>query len=671
MIKPRYWIALSALLLLTLTVVVSHWPSTMSLGLPNSPYQTVSTWPEFERPVDAALEARIDDILQTMTLRQKVGQMTQGEIQHVRPSQAKEYGLGSVLNGGGSWPGKTPFHVLEDWLELADAYWLASTESATGIPLLWGTDAVHGHNNLQGATLFPHNIALGATGDLELVRSIAAVTADQVRASGVDWTFAPTVAIADNPAWGRSYESFSQDADAVFHFAKAVVEGYQQGQNAPGILATAKHFIGDGATRNGVDQGDAWVSEAILRERHAQGFYGALDADVQVIMASFNSWWTKRLHGHEYLLTDVLKKQMGFDGFVISDWNGINDVYQCLPNSCPQAINAGIDMVMVPTAWKAFIDNTVASVEAGDIPMSRIDDAVRRILRVKLRSGLFEQPRPSERIGAGDESAVNSPELNALARQAVRQSTVLLKNNDQVLPLNPAGRYLVTGLAHRIAIQAGGWSLNWQGGAYDNDYFGPSATLLDGLREWTGANNGSLQVGLPGVNEKLDADAAIVVLSERSYAEGEGDLTAWQSSAAEKQTGFDGIAQLSAIQQRYPELPIVTIVIAGRPLWMNPQINVSDAFVMGWLPGTQGAGIADLLFGEHPFTGRLPFNWPADDCEGLPRSTRRAAFAVGYGLTTDQTVIVPELKAQPAREIGTNGLAPDCVWQRVLLSPFQ
>lgn len=664
----RLW-KLALGLFVVLLIVTPHVYEEPSLDIAVSPYADVVDWPDFKKPADPDLENDIARRLSAMTLRQKVAQMTQAEINYITPEQAGEYALGSVFNGGGVWPNGSPFHSVSDWVSLADRYWLASTQSATGIPLLWGTDAIHGHNNVSGATLFPHNIALGATGNPDLVERIAAATAAQVRATGLDWTFAPTVAIADSPSWGRSYESFSQDSDAVYQFARAAVRGYQDNSSGYGILATAKHFIGDGATRNGVDQGDAWVSERLLRERHAQGYYAALEEDVQVVMASFSSWWTKRLHGHEYLLTDVLKNQLGFDGFVLSDWNGITDVYQCLTTYCPAAINAGIDMVMVPSGWREFIDNTVKAVNDGEIPMSRIDDAVTRILRVKLRAGLFDQPAPSERQGAGDFALINSPELNQLAREAVQQSVVLLKNNDRTLPLKPDGHYLILGRADHIATQAGGWSLNWQGGSYDNNYFGEAATVLNGIEQITGVDRITTQ--MPKAQQNHSLDAAIVVLSERSYAEGKGDLASWQSSAARKQLGFSGIKQLDVVRTRFPDLPIIVVYIGGRPLWMNPQINAADAFVVGWLPGTQGAGIADALFGQSPITGRLPFNWPDDDCEGFPLNSRRAAFEIGYGLSLEDDIETPALPDRPALEVGTAGLAPDCVWQRQLLTPLR
>jgi beta-glucosidase len=559
---------------------------------------------------------------------------------------------------------------LQDWLTLADAYWLASTESETGIPLLWGTDAVHGHNNVRGATLFPHNLGLGATQDPELVRAIAEATRGQVIASGLDWTFAPTVALATDPAWGRTYESYGQDPAQIYHFAKAAVEGYQSPDLTRGILATAKHFIGDGATNNGKDQGDSFLWESQFVNRHAQGYYGAMDANVQVIMASFNSWWTKKLHGHPYLLTDVLKIKMGFDGFVVSDWNGITQVYQCTVSSCPDAINAGIDMVMVPSAWREFIRDTMNDVEQGLIPMARIDDAVRGILRVKFRAGLFEKPRPSERPGAGDETLLNSAELNALARRAVQASTVVLKNDEQLLPLNPNGNYLVLGRSDHIATHAGGWSLNWQGGAFDNSFFGPASTLLEGVDEAL-TRSQPVATRLPVVGENTQYDAAIVVLTERSYAEGAGDLTTWQSHRADRQTGFHGLKEFKTVRERFPSLPIVTVYIGGRPLWLSPQINQSDAFVVGWLPGTQSAGIADVLFGKAPATGKLPLHWPKDDCAGKPSEPRHAAFQIGDGLSFEDNVRLAKLPETPAWEIGTNGLAPDCFFQRHLLTPFR
>ncbi|MFT6986113.1 MAG: beta-glucosidase, partial [Psychromonas sp.] len=406
------------------------------VNLHNRYSEQMDEWPKPKRKkLSPEIEARIDALLNKMTLPEKIGQMTQGEISWVSPNDVQEHALGSVLNEGGSRPGYV-YGPLSDWVERADRYWLASQQTINKIPIMWGTDALHGHNGVKGMTLFPHNIGLGASGDAQLVANIGRATASQVRASGLDWTFAPTVAIVKNTRWGRSYESYGQDPELVYHLSKAMVSGLQENLTTDGILATAKHFIGDGAVRNGDDQGEAYITEDELINRQAMGYYAALEADVQIVMASFSSWWLTKLHADHYLLSEVLKNRMGFDGFIISDYNAIRQIVGCSIASCPAAINAGVDMLMVPKNWKQFIENTVGQVENGEIALSRIDDAVRRILRVKMRAGLFEQVQPSRRENSGNTGLMSSPEIKALARQAVRQSLVMLKNSDQLLPLS-------------------------------------------------------------------------------------------------------------------------------------------------------------------------------------------------------------------------------------------
>ena len=362
---------------------------------------TYSSWPSLSSEVSLDVESTVASILSSMTTAEKVGQMVQAEISNVTPNQARDWNLGSVLNSGGSWP-KGQYSTVADWVALADSFYEASTDTSdggVGIPIIWGTDAVHGHNNVVGATIFPQNIGLGATNNPQLMREIGEITALEVAATGIDWVFAPTLAVVRNDTWGRTYEGYSEDPEIARAYAGEIVRGLQgEGENLFGpanVIATAKHFVGDGGTENGIDQGNTVVTEDTLINVHAQGYVSALEADVQTVMASYNSWNGTKIHGNQYLLTDVLKQQMGFDGFVIGDWNGHGQVPGCRDDQCAEAIMAGVDMIMVPSAWQPFIQNTIAQVENGIIPMSRINDAVSRILRVKMRAGYADKVKPS------------------------------------------------------------------------------------------------------------------------------------------------------------------------------------------------------------------------------------------------------------------------------------
>src|SRR3989475_9509758 len=442
-------------------------------------------WPRIRSEIrrDPLTELMVAAMVSRMTLAEKVGQMTQAEIQSITPAEVRQYHIGSVLNGGGSWPNNDKHATPSAWLALADAYWDAAlaADGAVKVPIMWGIDAVHGNSNVFGATLFPHNIGLGAARDPCLVRGIARATAEQVRVTGQDWAFAPTLAVVRDDRWGRTYEGFSEDPAITRAYAAAYVAGLQNAgededrsvRRLRGVLATAKHFIGDGGTAEGRDQGVNPSSEAVLREIHGQGYFGALGAGAQTVMISFSSWTNEELnihegkvHGSRYLITDVLKGKMGFDGLVVSDWNGIGQVTGCSNFRCAQALNAGIDVFMVPAEWRQFIDNAIQLVQSGAVPMSRIDDAVTRILRVKLRAGLFGARRPSERRLAGDAGTLVHREL---AREAAQRSTVLLKNNENVnnknvLPLARNQKILVGGKgADNFAIQTGGGALSWEG----------------------------------------------------------------------------------------------------------------------------------------------------------------------------------------------------------------
>ena len=493
----------------------------------------LSDWPRVTSRVhdSTQVERKVQKLVSGMTLEQKVGQMTQPEITSITPAEVGQYHIGSVLNGGGAWPGGNKHASQADWLALADAYWQASMDDQ-GIPVIWGIDAVHGNSNVYSATLFPHNIGLGAAHDPCLVRHVEEATAEQVRSTGQDWAFAPTLAVVRDDRWGRTYEGFSEDPRITRAYGYEAMKGLQDtdrsGIGDSGVIGTAKHFIGDGGTEGGKDQGVNPSSEPEMINVHGQGYYGALAAGAQSVMISFNSWTNEalgitegKLHGSHKAITEILKGKMGFDGLVVSDWNGIGQVAGCTNASCPQAINAGLDIVMVPQDWKAFIANTVAQVQSGQIPMARIDDAVTRILRVKLRAGLFDQPRPSEREHAGDPDALDH---RALARKAVRKSLVLLKNEGTLLPLQSSAKVLVVGKsADSLPNQTGGWSLTWQGTGNSNADFPNGTTILAGLRAALGAANVTFDEDGEGVDPS-QYDAVIAVIGETPYAEGVGDI---------------------------------------------------------------------------------------------------------------------------------------------------
>lgn len=619
-------------------------------------------------PGDASVEADITSLLARMTLEQKVGQLVQAEIQHVTPADVREFHLGSVLNGGGSFPGAVKSATVADWVALADAYYDASMDTAGGrlaIPILWGTDAVHGHNNVIGATLFPHNIGLGAARDADLVRQIGEATALEVRATGLDWTFAPTLAVVRDDRWGRTYEGYAEDPELVRAYAASMVTGLQGEAgtaaflDASHVLATAKHFLGDGGTEGGVDRGDTRSTERELLDIHAQGYFPAFEAGAQTVMASFNSWRGEKLHGSRYLLTDVLTERIGFDGFVVSDWNGIGEVTGCTDDSCAAAINAGVDMIMVPEQWRELLANTVAQVRAGEIPEARVDEAVRRILRVKRRAGLFAAGRPSSRPHAGDAALIGAPAHRAVARQAVRRSLVLLKNTGGLLPLRRDQRVLVAGAAaDDIGMQAGGWSITWQGTGNTNADFPGATSIAAGIAAAVAAGGGTAVLSPDGSFSRRP-DVAVVVFGEEPYAEMFGDLTSLSFSAEYPEP----LALLRRL--RAEGIPVVSVFLSGRPRWVNPELNASTAFVAAWLPGTEGAGIADVLFRtaagdvNHDFVGRLSYSWPAEPLQTpLNRGDAdyRPLFPYGFGLSAATADTLPGAlpEADPTPVTGRN-----------------
>jgi beta-glucosidase len=602
-------------------------------------------WPK-QDPImvrDPAIEERVTDLLGRMTLEEKVGQIIQADIASVTPQQVREFNLGSILNGGGSAPGNDIRASADKWLALSDEFWDASTDTSdggVGIPVIWGTDAVHGNSNIIGATIFPHNIGLGMADDPDMLYDIGRATAIEMLATGFDWTFAPTIAVARDDRWGRTYESYSEDPRIVAAYAPRIIEGIQGVYGSDDFLsenhmiATAKHFVGDGGTIDGRDQGDSRISESELREVHAAAYPSAINAGVQSVMASFNSFHGRKMHGYKEVLTDVLIGQMGFDGLVVGDWNGHGQVADCSNTSCAAAVNAGLDMFMAPNSWKRLYAATLSQVKRGEISMARLDEAVSRVIRVKLRAGVLESGRPSSRKHAGDFSLLGSDGHRAIARNAVRKSLVMLKNENNVLPISPDLNILLAGDgADNIGKQSGGWTLTWQGTGNSNDHFPHGMSIYDGFYEAMEAGGGTVTLSEDGSYTETP-DIAIVVFGEDPYAEFQGDRQTVDYDSD------DGLKLLK--QYKDAGIPAVGILISGRPLWVNPEINASDAFVAAWLPGSEGGGIADVLVANaegdarYEFTGKLSFSWPnaADQfAVNVGDEDYAPLFAYGHRLT--------------------------------------
>ncbi len=600
-------------------------------------------WPAGRSPglIDPKTEAFVTGLMGRMTLEEKVGQLIQADIGNVRPEDFDTYPLGSILAGGDSPPLGAPDRSgPQAWLATSRAFREASLKPRPGreaIPVIFGVDAVHGNSNVVGATIFPHNIGLGAARNPELIRRIGEATARETAAVGVDWAFGPTVAVVRDDRWGRTYEGYSEDPEIVAAYAGELVLGLQGAPSSwPAlksghVAGSAKHFIGDGGTENGKDQGDNKASEAELVRLNAPGYSAAIDAGVMTVMASFSSWQGAKLHGNKSLLTDVLKGRMGFEGFVVSDWNAHGQVEGCTNESCPQAVKAGVDMLMAPDSWKGLYANTLAQARSGEIPMARIDDAVRRILRVKVKAGVFG-PRPLE--GRLDE--VGSPRNREIARQAVRESLVLLKNNGGVLPIRGSARVLVAGDgADDIGKQTGGWTLSWQGTGNRPEHFPGAQSIWAGVRDAVSAAGGQAELSVDG-RFATKPDVAIVVFGEDPYAEFMGDRPTLEYQPGAK-TDLALMKRLKAAG-----VPVVAVFLSGRPLWVNPELNAADAFVAAWLPGSEGGGVADVLVGDasgkarHDFRGKLPFSWPKRaDQYSLNRGDAGydPLFAYGYGLT--------------------------------------
>ncbi|MFN3932953.1 MAG: glycoside hydrolase family 3 protein [Brevundimonas sp.] len=614
---------------------------------------TAALWPRAASPSamsDPATEAFVTELMSRMTVEEKVGQTIQADIGSIRPEDLQQYPLGSILAGGNSGPGGEERGDPQGWVDLARAF-RASAAARPGarVPLIFGIDAVHGHNNVIGATIFPHNIGLGAARNPELIGQIGEATALEVAVTGADWTFGPTLAVPRDDRWGRAYEGYAEDPEVQRAYAAPLTLGLQGTLSPdrplePGRIAgSAKHFLADGGTDGGRDQGDFTGTEQELIDVHLGGYVQAIDAGVLSVMASFSGWNGVKHTGNPTLLTDVLRGPLGFDGFVVSDWNAHGQLPGCSNESCAAAFNAGIDMFMAPDSWKPLYENTLAQVRSGEISMARLDEAVRRILRAKVKTGVFREERPVE----GQLQHLGSPAHRALARQAVRESLVLLKNQGGVLPIAGDARILVAGAAaDDIGQASGGWTLSWQGTGNTNAHFPRSQSIWAGLNEAVTAAGGSATLSPDGAFAERP-DVAIVVFGETPYAEFLGDL---------RTVDFEPEEPLAILRRlKAAGIPTVSVFLSGRPMWVNPELNASDAFVAAWLPGTEGGGLADVLVGDaagaprHDFTGVLSFSWPKD-ATGEPLNRGEPGydplFAYGYGLSYARTSEVPILSEE-------------------------
>jgi beta-glucosidase len=590
---------------------------------------------------DQPVEVRIEDLLSRMSLDEKIGQMTQPENNSISPKDTATYYIGSVLSGGG---GITYANNISEWTDHVKRFQDQALQTPLAIPLIFGVDSVHGFSHVNGATIFPHNIGLGATRDPELVRQIGQITAEEMLAAGIPWNFAPVIAVPQDIRWGRTYEGFGEDTLLVTELSSAYIDGFQTIPNDSKVVsgqtlyagATAKHFIGDGGTKFGtssqynmkpylIDQGDMKYDEATIRSLFLPPYKSAVNDGVMSVMISFSSWNGTKMHANKYMITDVLKGELGFKGFVVSDWGGIDQIDDDYEKAVVTAINAGVDMNMVPYDYMRFINTMKKAASAGDISQERIDDAVRRILRAKFELGLFENPY-------GDPTLIDTVGSDAhrqLARQAVRESLVLLRNDNNALPIaKDIPTIFVSGRgADSLGMQCGGWTLSWQGDAEARITGGTS--ILDAIKS-TVSPNTTLAYDETG---KFDgtADIGIVVVGESPYAEGVGD----QEDLQLAKWDIDAINNTHAYVNK-----LIVVLLSGRPMVITDQFQSADAWVAAWLPGTEGAGVTDVLFGDYPFVGKLPYSWPRSNAQ-LPVNENNSAgktgcqaplFAYGYGL---------------------------------------
>lgn len=653
-----------------------------------------SDWPKIESDIskDPLIEKEIQRIIALMTVEEKIGQIIQPDLRGVSPAEATKYKLGSILNGGGAWPNENKHATATDWASKADEYWFAVENAFEGrpfrIPFMWATDAVHGHNNAFRSTVFPHNIGLGCARDPELIEKIGRVTAIEVAATGLDWTFAPTVATPRDLRWGRVYEGYSEDPQITYHYASKMVKGLQGSaeelKTDQHVISNVKHWLGDGGTDIGVDRGVNRYSEELMINIHAMGYFSGLEAGAQVVMSSFNSWvneanydhstdikgeYNHKLHGSKYILNDVLKDKMGFDGLIVTDWHGHSEVSKCTHTDATYAINAGNDVLMVPVHehWIGVYEQTLKDVNSGVIAQSRLDDAVTRILRVKMRAGLWDKPQPTKRSLACNEAMLGKKEHREIAREAVRKSMVLLKNNRSVLPLSKNSKILLTGSASDdLQKQSGGWNLTWQGDENTLADFPGATTMKTALEAELGLDNVIHDPNLAQLDE--DYDIAVVVFGEDPYAEMMGDIKEWQNIdfASLKRSYRKDVKTIRKLHEAGKK--IISVFFSGRPLYVNELICKSDAFIAAFLPGSEGEGLTDVIVGDEQgqprfnFTGKLSYSWPnkksstsvnclpthvpnyvVPDNEQDPTGEHKPLFEYGYGLDYADHVEQPQL----------------------------
>lgn len=626
MIQPlKRFFTLHGMLPLILILFVCVFSGAMFLIIQSKQYDKIVTYSGRYLNETLSNEERVNDLLSQMTLSEKIGQMALVEKNSVRKSgDVSEYGIGGILSGAG---GKPDANTVEGWRDMVTKFEQLSRESRLGIPVLYGVDANHGHGNVPAATIFPHFIGLGASGDEDLVAEVARATGEELVATGINWSYSPTLDLPEDIRWGRVYETFSSDPNLVARLGSAYIRGIQNDDvgHVP-VLATAKHFIGAGSmgwesssNKNFlIDQGKIEVDEVKLREIYLPPFAAAVDAGVGSVMVGLQSWGTTKLSAEKYLITDVLKGELGFDGFVVSDWYSVYEISNFDFYSSVVAINAGVDMIMLPFEYETFVRNVSWAVKLRLISEERIDDAVRRILRAKFKLGLFD-----ERKSAPELDVIGSEAHRKLARDAVSQSLVLLKNDSQVLPLKNVRSIHVAGSsAHNIGRQMGAWTIEWQG--VDGNWVPGATSILDGIEEVSEEGTTILFAEDGIFEEGSRADVGIAVVGEAPYAEG------WGDDPRPKLSDVD----LSAIEElRKTSERLVVVLVTGRPLIITNELPDWDALVVAWLPGSEGAGVADGLFGKRPFTGTLPIHWPAI-IKQVPVSTD--------GKTTDGTDLLFE-----------------------------
>ncbi len=576
--------------------------------------------------IDDHTDALIESMIGSMTIEEKVGQMIQAERGNISPGEVREYNIGSVLSGGGSHP-RSWTDDYDAWYEMVASYQDAALQSSSGIPIIYGIDAVHGNNNIFGSTIFPHNINLGMINDPELVYEIGQATAREVKSAGIHWNFSPAVSVAKNIRWGRTYESFSENPDIHRNLVGPFIEGLQDEY----VIATAKHYLADGATQHGIDQGNAVISEEEAREQHLESYIHAIDAGVSSIMVSFSSINGDKMTGNAYWITEVLKEELAFKGVVLSDWNAVHQLNGSFYEQIVTAVNAGIDMMMEPTHWRQAYGELLLAVNNGDVSIGRIDDAVYRVLAVKHKHGVFAQPY--QRLDPNDN--VYTVSHRQLALEAAIKSFVLLKNDRDALPLSgDENIYLEGPGSDHVGFLCGGWTSFWQGNT--NDDIGVGTSIRGGLDELMDQQRGRI------VSDVGKADVMVAVFTEAPYAEGQGDTSAPTLTCGLSHPDNE-ITLQRAIEAKNKGIKTIGILISGRPLVLGDALEAFDAFFAVFLPGSEGGdAVARVLLGQADFSGKLAFTWPTDVHSLENISTRdnyaslEKAFPFGYGLTYNE-----------------------------------